>query len=74
MEALFESNRELLGGKKDWEFRLLNRKSDDKEETVRGKPVEGVRRFVIATNIAEMSLTIPNVGIVLDTFRRMLPV
>ncbi len=77
MEIFSESDDELLGDGDERKSRVVEQPlyilplysllPSDKQIKVFEKPPDGCRLCVIATNVAETSLTIPNIKYVVDT-------
>lgn len=64
-EFLVESNSQPL-----WVLPLYSLLSSDKQSKVFDPPPEGTRLCIVATNVAETSLTIPNIKYVIDSGRQ----
>lgn len=72
LESENEDSENLIGLKNAqpmWVLPLYSLLSSDKQSRVFEKPPEGTRLCVVCTNVAETSLTIPNIKYVVDTGR-----
>uniref|UniRef100_A0A182NR66 RNA helicase n=1 Tax=Anopheles dirus TaxID=7168 RepID=A0A182NR66_9DIPT len=69
-ESLTSTVSELRKSQPLWVLPLYSMLSPEKQQKIFQKPPEGARLCVVATNVAETSLTIPDIKYVVDTGRQ----